>query len=364
MSKAIVNILKNDSALTTLLGSSDKIRTSFIAQTIKKPYVVVDIEDSNPTNTFREASDLDFLRLTISSVADRAYTNSDGVGATEIAAAVRTAIDYVAAGTYNGETISRCTFQRSGYMHEDRMANNVQITKEDEYLVTINRAIVGLPTLLESNLYAYNVIDLSWSDGTGGTADSYEIWRNENGGAFSLLGTTVNLDSYRDSSITGDSSRYFSYKVRALTGSNYSLFSNVAGAVTTEIRPQLLLDASDLNSLILDTTDTVSLMDQSEALSETNVYTSDFSVDEGIIGGVRQSVAAPSSVAGIGDAIKGTLNSGLGQHYFHVVGLLTTGKAYRVTYSFYVPSGQTVDGISVRGGQTFNTTDVWTDIED
>ena len=137
MSKGIINILKNDSALTTLLGSADKVRTGFVAQEVTKPYVIVDVEDVEPTNSFDAASDLDFVRLTVYSVADRFYTNANGSGASEIGDAVRTAIDYVAAGTYNGEAIKRCTFERSVGMAEDRMANNVQITREDEYLVTI-----------------------------------------------------------------------------------------------------------------------------------------------------------------------------------------------------------------------------------
>ena len=39
MSKAIINILKNDAALTALLGSNTKVRLGFIAQELKKPYV-------------------------------------------------------------------------------------------------------------------------------------------------------------------------------------------------------------------------------------------------------------------------------------------------------------------------------------
>jgi hypothetical protein len=343
MSKAIVNILKNDSALTTLLGSNDKIRTNTIAQSVKKPYVIVDIEDSNPTNTFREPSDLDFVRLTISSVADRAYTNANGVGVTEIAAAVRTAIDYVAAGTYNGETIARCTFQRSGYMHEDRMANNVQFTKEDEYLVTINRAIVGLPTLLSATLYGYNVIDLAWTDGTVGTSDSYEIWRAENGGAFSLLGTTTNADSYRDSSITGDSSRYFNYKVRALTGANYSLFGNESGLVTTELRPQLLLDARDVDANIIASgvdDRSVAILDQSEGLAETNVYTSDFSVNENGWLGTEGVALGNEIINSEGGWLKYYANdTALTSHHLRQ-DLVITGKTYKISGYYFLESGQ------------------------
>lgn len=262
MSRAIVNILKNDAALTALLGSNTKVRTGTVAQGVEKPYVIVDIEDSDPTNSFDAASDLDFVRLTISSVSDRYYTNDNGVGTTEIAKAVRNAIDFVSAGTYGGETITRCTFERSGFIHEDRLSNNVQITKEDEYLVSVRNSVIVTPTNLAAVLFGYNVPDLTWIDGTAGSSDSYEIWRSENGGSFSLLDSTANADNYRDSSITGDTSRFFSYKVRAVKDGIKSLFSNESGVVTTEIRAQLFLDVN-LDFLTLDGLDVAIEGDQS-----------------------------------------------------------------------------------------------------
>jgi len=135
--RSIVNILKNDATLVALLGSADRVRTNYASQTQKTPFVIVDLEDSIPTNTFRTASDLDFERLVISSVADRAFTSGSEVGADEIGVAVRNAIDYVAAGTYDGEVLLRCTYERGSGMTEDRIANKPQITRTDEYLISI-----------------------------------------------------------------------------------------------------------------------------------------------------------------------------------------------------------------------------------
>lgn len=137
MSKAIVTILKANSALTTLLGSSDKVRMNIASQSQKVPYVVVDIEDVQPTNTFRASSDLDFMRFTVSSVSDRPYTDATRVGAYEVSQAVRNALDYVAAGTYGGSVVTRCTFERSAGMQEDRLANGVRITVDDEYILSV-----------------------------------------------------------------------------------------------------------------------------------------------------------------------------------------------------------------------------------
>lgn len=139
MSKAIITILKADATLTTLLGSSDKVRMNVASQTQKVPYVVVDIEDVEPTNAFREASDLDFVRFTVSCVSDRPYTDATRAGAYEVSQAVRNALDYVSAGTYGGDVITRCTFERGGGMQEDRLSDGLRITVDDEYKLSLRR---------------------------------------------------------------------------------------------------------------------------------------------------------------------------------------------------------------------------------
>lgn len=214
------------------------------------------------------------------------------------------------------------------------------------------KIVIATPTNLAAALYAYNIIDLTWTDGTGGTSDSYEIWRAENGGAFSLLGTTTNADSYRDSSITGDSSRYFNYKVRALTGANYSLFGNESGLVTTELRPQLLLDARDVEANIIASDDrSVAILDQSEALAETNVYTSDFSSGVDGMNAINGNNDAPSN------AIKGEdnwlryLGDGLSSslHGHQRLTFLTVGKSYNIKCKVFIPSGQNANGFVISG---------------
>ena len=135
--RSIINILQNDSTLVSLLGGANKIGMNVIGQTTKTPYVVVDVEDRNPTNSFDSDGNLDFVRFTVFSVADITFTSGSVVGADEIGNAVRSAINYVAAGTYDGETIDRCTLERGGQMQEDRIANKPQITREDEYLLIV-----------------------------------------------------------------------------------------------------------------------------------------------------------------------------------------------------------------------------------
>ena len=139
--RSIINILENDAALTALIGAN-KVGMNIISQSVKTPYVVVDVEDSESTNSFDAPSDLDFVRLTVFSVGERPFTDSDdatAIGADEVAKSVRAAIDLgnAIAGTYDGETITRCTHERMGGIHEDRVANKTQITRTDEYLLSV-----------------------------------------------------------------------------------------------------------------------------------------------------------------------------------------------------------------------------------
>ena len=131
--------MQNDVNLTTLLGGSDKIGINVIGHSKKTPYVVVDVEERTPSNTFRTASELDFVRFTVYSVADLSFSSGYVVGADDVGQAVRAAIDKAngIAGTYDGETITRCVLVRGGQMQEDRIANKPQITREDEYELSV-----------------------------------------------------------------------------------------------------------------------------------------------------------------------------------------------------------------------------------
>ena len=135
--RSIINILQNDSALVSLLGGANKIGMDLIDQTTLTPYVVLGVEDVDNTNTFREPSDLNFVRFTVFSVAALSFTSGSVVGAEQIGVAVMNAINFVAAGTYDGETITRCTWERGGPTSNSGLANNPKITKEDEYLLSV-----------------------------------------------------------------------------------------------------------------------------------------------------------------------------------------------------------------------------------
>lgn len=137
--RSVINILQNDTNLTNLIGGANKIGMNLIGQTIKTPYVVVDVEERTPTTAFREPSDLDFVRFTVFSVADLTFSYGSVVGADEVGKAVRAALDKAnaIAGTYDGETITRCVLERGGQIQEDRIANKPQITREDEYILSV-----------------------------------------------------------------------------------------------------------------------------------------------------------------------------------------------------------------------------------
>ena len=157
--RSIINILQNNTALTTLIGGADKIGINIIGQTVKTPYVTVDAEERTPTNAFDQDAKLDYVRFTVHSVADLTFTSGSIVGADEIGNAVRNAINYVSPGTYDGETIARCTIQRGGQMQEDRISNKPQITREDDYLVLIRPNVFSniSTTTTKGNYTEYSV---------------------------------------------------------------------------------------------------------------------------------------------------------------------------------------------------------------
>lgn len=136
--RSIMNILENDSALTTLIGAN-KVGMGDVPQGTKAPFVVVEVEDSESTNTFDAVSDLDFVRFTVFSVADRPFTYTKTVGAEEVAKAVRAALDLgnSIAGTYDGEAITRCTHERMGGFFSSQRANKAQYERLDEYRLSV-----------------------------------------------------------------------------------------------------------------------------------------------------------------------------------------------------------------------------------
>jgi len=162
--RAIVNILQNDTALVALLGNANKIGSNVIGHGEQTPYVVVDQEDTEPNNTFRSGSELDFTRITIFCVADLTFTSGSTIGADNLGEAVRNAIDIAGGirGTYDGVDLRRCTRESGGQMQEDRIANKPQITREDGYLLVIGRS-TGAPSNLVSSNVTQNTLTLNWT---------------------------------------------------------------------------------------------------------------------------------------------------------------------------------------------------------
>ena len=192
---------------------------NLIDQTIKAPYITLDVEDTDPTNAFVESSDLDFVRFTVFCVADLSFTSGSTVGADEVSKAVRSAIDKAnaIAGTYNGETITRCTLERGGQFQNNSIANKPQITKEDEYILSLRVDKVSAPTnlVLTPN---YNWINLSYS---AIDADSVNIYLSIDGGSSTFLENTSDLTSY-DYFQTIDQVNLLEFSIESVVGSQTS----------------------------------------------------------------------------------------------------------------------------------------------
>jgi hypothetical protein len=94
---------------------------------------------------------------------------------------------------------------------------------------TATTALVGAPTGLTALAFNSSRVDLNWVDNIVGET-GFEIWASMNGGAFSLISTgPANRPTFRHIGLSGSHS--VTYKVRAYTASNQTLYSNAATAV-------------------------------------------------------------------------------------------------------------------------------------
>ncbi|HTI09475.1 MAG TPA: PA14 domain-containing protein [Puia sp.] len=116
------------------------------------------------------------------------------------------------------------------------------------------------PSNLVANGLSTSSIKLTWT-GSPDTKTGYEIWRGNNpGGTFSLLATVGSaVTTYTDAALPANSTWF--YEVReAVSGGNYSNFSNIAGGSTVQYTVNLSLNSqatgaqrapwNDLNTLI------------------------------------------------------------------------------------------------------------------
>jgi len=99
--------------------------------------------------------------------------------------------------------------------------------------------------------------------------------------------------------------------------------------------------------------------------SQTAKYTSDFSADANgwtASGGTVAGNIEP--IGGESDNLRFTTDAANSTHYINHSALLTVGKQYRVTFYYYIPSGQSnIDGIKVTtfaGTSILTETDAWT----
>jgi len=247
-----------------------------------------------------------------------------------------------------------------------------------------NRNLLVLDTMLRDNATVievveaptdlvltpnYNWINLTWTDNTSGVADSYNIYRKVDAGTLAFLANTTDLTTYNDF-LVGDTVKYLEYEVEAVIGARVTSRATKVSYLSWAINSDLYLDAIDLNALILDTTDTVAVLDQSAQLAETNVYEQESS---GSLDGWVATNATPTfgeSIGGRDNAIKFYANGSTATHRM----TLTLGfsqDALKNQYQIYIPSTNTnANGFHVKVGGSgyfseYNspTLDEWVDID-
>lgn len=117
-------------------------------------------------------------------------------------------------------------------------SNNAGMAREriqKNFLAFVNGVVSpapSTPTGLSASAAAYNKINLSWTDASSNET-AFEISRSaSSNGTYVAVGTTVaNATSFTDSGLNASTTYY--YKLRSLTESSESGFSNIANATTS-----------------------------------------------------------------------------------------------------------------------------------
>ena len=102
----------------------------------------------------------------------------------------------------------------------------------------------------------------------------------------------------------------------------------------------------------------------------TNIYTSDFTVDEdGFLPFNSTPAGDIDAIDGQDDCLRITVDAALGNHYAYKSSFFTAGKYYRVRFSYYNPSTNShVDRFKVNDGlnnivPSAEVLDAWTNID-
>jgi hypothetical protein len=100
---AIYDILRNDSGVAALVAA--RIYPEIAPQNVAYPFVLYMVDEVNPTLVKDGVSSLDVIQVVITCFSQSYDTTHS------IASAVRSALDGLAAGTYQGNSIQSCRFQ-------------------------------------------------------------------------------------------------------------------------------------------------------------------------------------------------------------------------------------------------------------
>lgn len=160
-----------------------------------------------------------------------------------------------------------------------------------------------------------------------------------------------------DNEITNDENTYVNYLKKSDSTATSTWTKTSTGKIfnPSSLEGLLLwLDASDTNASILNSTDVVSLLDKSESLAETNIYTSDFS--SGVDGTTDIRITSTGGNNEVSDGttskdncLESTLTNGSNNHQLRYT--VSVPKVYNQSLWIYIPSSNTaMDGVRLSIG--------------
>lgn len=127
---AIVQILLADAPVVAIVGN--KVYRNEAPQGQSLPYVIIEVENVDPSNTKEAVSSADYVFLNvISYAATQAELDT-------LSEAVRTALDYKAAGTYGGIVMNQLRFQSENDFDEE-IENRKVYAVDQSYMMRLIR---------------------------------------------------------------------------------------------------------------------------------------------------------------------------------------------------------------------------------
>ena len=224
ISNVIGELLETDTDVGAIV--SDRIYPALAidsTEPVDAPYIVFEVESSQPTDQKDGKSCLDVVPFTIEIYAENLTQLND------LGLKVRNVLDRHS-GTTNGVEVQSIQFTAENWDYSDGKSRiYLKMQQYSAREITSYSTLARVTDLAGTNSGA-NQIDLTWSD-IAPTAIGYEVWRSIDTLNFTLVSTTAaNATTYSNTGLTTQIA--YIYRIRPTDGTNGGQWSNLIAVAT------------------------------------------------------------------------------------------------------------------------------------